>query len=134
LPRSFAVDGFDSTRGPYAAGQTGAAVGVNGTFSATAETIQLGGSLIVTGSNPLPIDTTTPVVSGDVESAATLMMRGSSGLQIARDAWLHAGVQGAAPASITVGRDAYLGVEIRHATASISPRVEAWRSASGSSP
>jgi hypothetical protein len=104
---SFTLDGFDSSQGAYAPGEGGAAMGVDGALLASAPDIQLGGSVIVTGSDPLSITSKNLLVRGDLESSASLTLSGA-GLRVARDAWLAGDIGGGAPGSVVIGRDAYV--------------------------
>ena len=103
---AFTLDAFDSSQASSAPGQGGVPMGVNGTLQASAKNIQLGGSLIVTGSDALSISSNTFSVRGDLESNAPLAVS-TQGVRIGRDAYLAADVRGPGTESIGVTGTAY---------------------------
>jgi hypothetical protein len=84
---SFFIDSFDSSRGAYAAGQTGAAVGVNGSLVQLANDTQILGSLFAAGTGVLAISGSGFLVAGDLETN-TALQASQAGTRIARDVWI----------------------------------------------
>lgn len=85
--KSFAVDSFDSSQGAYKAGQTGSAIGVNGSLAQVASDTQVLGSLTVSGAGTLQIAGQNFLVTGDLETNAVLQW-GASSQRVGRDLWL----------------------------------------------
>ncbi len=91
------TDGFDSTRGPYAPGGTGAGVGANGTFSSSNVT-QIGGALWIGNAGPWGISSPHTVsqvlrVNGD--------FTGSSALTVRDDAYVNGAVRTSATINVS---------------------------------
>ena len=82
-------------------------MGVNGSLYALASNVQLAGSLSVTGSAPVSIGASRCAVGGDLKLRGPLEVT-SRAMSVARDVWLAGDVRAPGPASISVGRDAYL--------------------------
>ena len=101
----FLLDSFDSRQANYAAGQTGAAVGINGTLTQLGTDVQLLASVSVAGPSALAITGSGTVIAGDLKLNAGVVAT-AAGTSVGRDLWV-AGDVVAAQGAISVGRDAY---------------------------
>ncbi len=99
IPGVFVTDSFDSTQGPYQAGQAGAPVGIDHDLS-LAGVPNIGGSLTVAGPDGLALAGGS-IVQGDLEVNGNLGFAGVG--TVARDLWTGGGLEAAGV--VTVGRD-----------------------------
>lgn len=83
---AFSIDAFDSARGPYVAGLTGASVGVNDQLITTG-VIDISGSLIAAGRGIQPITAGHYVIDGNVMTNGDLFATGA-GITFGRDLWV----------------------------------------------
>ena len=84
---SFAIDAFDSARGPFAQGLAGASVGVNDQLISTG-VLDISGSLIAAGRGLQPITSGHYVVDGNVMTNGDLLATGA-GITFGRDLWVN---------------------------------------------
>jgi len=99
-----ASDAFDSSRGPYAPGQGGGNVGVNGQLVATGP-VELLGSLTVAGPGVLPINAAPFRVAGTLRANGDLSITAAD-TRIDRDLWVQGEIIAVA-ANATVAGDVY---------------------------
>jgi hypothetical protein len=89
LPNNLTTRGFDSSKGPYQAGtaadNSGAAVGINGTYLSSNSTTDVAGSFTVAGPGPLQF-LGNLLVRGDLRVGGNLTVTGLA--TVTRDAWL----------------------------------------------
>ena len=100
-----AIDAFDSRNGPLAEGESGAAIGVNGSLRTHGLTFTVNGTGIVAGGGMLPVALTMSFGT-DLKTNAAIEQVGAGILAVGRDLWSDADVHGG-PLS-TVKRDLYL--------------------------
>jgi hypothetical protein len=89
LPNNLTTRGFDSSKGPYQAGtaadNSGAAVGINGTYLSTASAVDVAGSLTVAGPPALQF-LGNLLVRGDLRMGGNVTVTGLA--SVTRNAWL----------------------------------------------
>jgi hypothetical protein len=98
----FRTDSFDSSSGPYTAGEPGGSVGVNGRYENTNVT-EIGGSLTVSSTTRVTMSSTHDIASdARFNGPVTVDDR----VEIGRDAYVNGNVDGSS--DFVVGRDLYL--------------------------
>lgn len=106
-PGLLSTTSFETSAG--GAPQGGAAVGIGGAgFAGVAlPSLQLDGSLTLSGRAPVALAGGAPIVNGDLRSLAPIALAPAAALRVARDARLPA-ASTFDPAQLSVGRDLYL--------------------------
>jgi hypothetical protein len=102
---SFFLDAFDSNHGAYAAGESGAALGIDGSINALGGLSSVSGSAIIAGRESLYVSTSR-LFGADLKTNESIdFSLGGGVFSVARDLWSDADIR--AGLTSVVGRDVY---------------------------